>query len=285
MAWLASGCGSSTGPSDELPPQPIPLSPVGGAQVTTDTPTLSVRNARGFDAGQAEYTFHVRSEAGTREIASVTVPAGRVATSATLTEPLPRSLTLQWNVTARGPSGDVASENASFRTVSVDCLSGRDPYAKSVLDWFVPACSLAQNIYNDPAAVLGPPDLSGHGPDMYHGFMSLGDEGYVTVDMEACAVDEPGDDVRVYQSVSKEPVTLYASGSPNGPFVLIESRKPCGILSGSVASHHCDFDLAKAELKEARYFKIEDGEHYPCPGDTVTEGADIDAIQVLHQKP
>jgi len=32
----------------------------------------------------------------------------------------------------------------------------------------------------------------------------------------------------------------------------------------------------------ARYLKIEDGEVYPClAGGTVTEGADIDAVQVL----
>ena len=45
-----------------------------------------------------------------------------------------------------------------------------------------------------------------------------------------------------------------------------------------------DFDLGAAEIQEARYFRIQDGELFPCPGDTVTEGADIDAIEILHLK-
>ena len=48
---------------------------------------------------------------------------------------------------------------------------------------------------------------------------------------------------------------------------------------------YCDFDLANAEVQEARYFKVQDGERYPCPGDTPSEGADIDAVQILHVKP
>ena len=99
-------------------------------------------------------------------------------------------------------------------------------------------------------------------------------------------MDQPGDDVRVYQSVSSEPVTLYAASNPAGPWVLIAYREYCGDRSASgIFSNHCDFDLASAGIEETRYLKVEDGELYPCPGDTVTEGADIDAVQVLHLKP
>lgn len=279
------GCGSPPGPSEQLPPRPVPLAPTGGIQVTSDTPTLSVRNAKGYDAGQAEYTFHLRNQDGTRELLTLKTPAGWGTTSVTPTLPLPRGLRLTWLVTARAAASEVTSDTATFRTVAVACLSGRDPYAKSVVDWWVPACSLAQNSYNDPKEVLGPPDAGGKAPDQYFGFMSLGDGGYVTVDMEACAEDLPGPDVRVFQTVSKESVTLYASGDPGGPWQLAESRKPCGNVLPGVVSHYCDFDLARTELREARYFKIEDGELYPCPGDTVTEGADIDAIQILNPKP
>jgi hypothetical protein len=89
----------------------------------------------------------------------------------------------------------------------------------------------------------------------------------------------------VYQSVSQEPVTLYGSRRPEGPFTLVGWRVACGLTLPGVFSHYCDFDLAAGPLREARFFKIEDGEHYPCPGDTVTEGADIDAIEILHQTP
>jgi hypothetical protein len=170
-------------------------------------------------------------------------------------------------------------------TVAVACAAGVDPYAKSVVEWFVPACNLAQNIYNDPLDVLGPPDGGGVGPLMFFGFLSLGRQGHVTVDMEGCAQDLPGDDVRVYQFVGQEPVTLYAAGSPSGPFQLLGNRVSCGTrVPGFPQRRYCDFDLGAAEVQEARYFKIEDGELFPCPGDTVSEGADIDAVEILHRK-
>jgi hypothetical protein len=111
-------------------------------------------------------------------------------------------------------------------------------------------------------------------------------EGHVTVDMEACAQDLPGDDVRVYQFVAQEPVTLYAAGSPTGPFELVAYRTRCGTrVPGFPQRRYCDLDLADAEVQEARYFKVEDGELYPfCPGDTPSEGADIDAVEILHAK-
>ena len=102
--------------------------------------------------------------------------------------------------------------------------------------------------------------------------------------MQACAVDAEGPDVRVFQSVSGEPVTLFASSSPTGPWVLVESRKPCGQRNPDTFSRRCDFDLAEAGLDEARYLHVQDGELFPCPGGTDTEGADIDAVQILSVK-
>jgi len=34
-----------------------------------------------------------------------------------------------------------------------------------------------------------------------------------------------------------------------------------------------------------RYLRVQDGELFPCPGGTDTEGADIDAVQILSVKP
>jgi len=113
--------------------------------------------------------------------------------------------------------------------------------------------------------------------------MSLGQGGWVTVDMGATVVDGPGDDVRVYQATSSEEVTVYASSSPRGPFTLLGLREPCRIRSTGIFSNHCDFDLRSGGLSEARYLRVEDGEIYPClSGDTVSEGADIDAVQALN---
>jgi hypothetical protein len=157
-------------------------------------------------------------------------------------------------------------------------------YAQSVVDWWMPACSLARNRYVDPNEVLGPPDaVNLGGQDNYLGFISLGQGGYVTVDMGVTFTDADGPDVRVYQTTTGEPVTVYASATPQGPFTLIGLRVPCGVRSGGgVFSNHCDFDLHDGGLASARYLKIEDGEIYPClAGGTVTEGADIDAVEIL----
>jgi hypothetical protein len=159
-------------------------------------------------------------------------------------------------------------------------------YATSVVDWWLPQCTLDHNGYNDPQQTLGPPDAVSLGAkDQYRGFMSLGQGGYVTLDLGIAAVDGPGADVRVYQTVSNEPVTVYAAPSPQGPFALLGLRVSCGVRTPGVFSNHCDFDLHDAGLTEARYLKVEDGEIYPClEAGTITEGADIDAVEVLNQK-
>ena len=98
------------------------------------------------------------------------------------------------------------------------------------------------------------------------------------------AADGPGADIRIFQAVSSEPVTLYASVSAQGPFVLVGLRRSCGVRTQGVFSNHCDFDLRDAGLTLARYVKVEDGEIYPClAGGTVTEGADLDAVQTLNR--
>jgi hypothetical protein len=160
------------------------------------------------------------------------------------------------------------------------CTAPARAYGQTVTDSWIPACSLAQNIYDDPKAALGPPDAGGSGPASYTGFVSLGFGGYVTVDMGGCITDQAGSDVRVFQAVSVEPVSVYVSRSPEGPFTLVEPRKPCGERIDRVKGY-CDFDLATAGVRQARYVKVEDGELYPCPGDTVTEGVDLDAVQAL----
>jgi len=162
----------------------------------------------------------------------------------------------------------------------VACTGTPSAYAVAVVDSWIPACSLAQNIYNDPHAALGPPDSTGHGPASYSGFVSLGFGGHVTLDLGGCITDRPGPDIRVFQSVSGEAVSVYVSTGPNGPFTLVEALKGCGNPYSGIQGY-CDFDLAAAGITQARYVRVEDGELFPCPGGTVTEGADLDAIQAL----
>ena len=159
-------------------------------------------------------------------------------------------------------------------------------FARDVTGWWLPACSLRKNGYSDPAEVTGPPDAANTGgPDRYRGLMSLGQGGYVVVDMGQDVQDQGGDDIRVYQTTSSEPVSVYVSEAPAGPFTLLAFQRVCNVRSGGgVFSNHCNFDLAEGQVRRARYVKVEDGEHYPClAGNTITEGADIDAVESLNR--
>ena len=299
LATLLACGGTPTTPDEDdddgganLPATPVLVTPAGGAQLTTDMPTFTVQNARGFNGPAATYTFAVLSRSGAREIASLPVPGGNGTTTAVFATPLPRGMTLTWRVTASGAAGQAVSAVGSFTAAPVDCLSVGGAFGKAVVEWSIPACSLERNAYNDPEEVLGPPDarrLSERGAPVFvgSGFLSLGEKGHVTVDMRGCFVDGPGDDLRVYQAVSAEPVTVYVAGRPEGPFILIGDRERCGVpTGGGIFSNHCQFDLATGEVTEARYVRIEDGEHYPCEaGETDSEGADIDAVEMLNRKP
>jgi hypothetical protein len=237
---------------------------------------------------RAEYALVPRSLAGPGERRPAGVPP-LIASAAAVTDAPHPTAARQLLAFLRGPRGRalLSSCLVDAKEAGVSVSQGAGSYAVAVVDWWLPDCSLKHNAYNDPQEVLGPPDAVYLGAkDLYLGFMSLGQGGYVTVDMGASAVDGPGPDVRVFQTAGNEPVTLYAATSPQGPFALVGLRELCGERTPGVFSHHCDFDLHDAGLSEARYFKIEDGEIYPClAGGTVTEGADLDAIQILNQKP
>jgi hypothetical protein len=181
--------------------------------------------------------------------------------------------------TACGPADPSPSPSPSG--TPDPCATAPSEYGRSIAASWIPACSLAQNIYNDPAAAVGPPDAAGSGPDQFTGFVSLGFGGHVTVDLGGCISDLPGPDLRVYQTVSGEPVSVYVSTLREGPYTLIEARKECGEPYSGIR-RSCDFDIASGGVTRARYVRVEDGELFPCPGGTVSEGADLDAVEALH---
>ena len=241
---------------------------------------------------QAPYALVPRSLAGPGEHRPSTARA-LVATAAMVTATPHPAGARQLLAFLRSPNGRAALSSCLDASEAKDSDAGPPlgaggaSAAAAVVDWWLCGCSLQRNGYNDPQQVLGPPDaVNLGGRDNYQGIMSLGQGGYVTVDMGASAIDGPDADVRVFQTTAGEEVTVYASTSPQGPFVLLGLRVPCRTRSPGLLSNHCDFDLKNGGLAEARYFKVEDGEIYPClAGGTRTEGADIDAIEILNLKP
>jgi hypothetical protein len=176
------------------------------------------------------------------------------------------------------------STDPSPQPSSTPCAKATSPYGTSVVEWWIPSSSLAQNIYNNPQDAVGAPNAGGSGPLNYTGFVSLGFGGHVTLDLGGCVADQPGDDIRVYQAVSSEPLSVYVAKTPDGPFTLLKPFfQDCGnrVPGTSNVQKYCDFDLASAGVAETRYVRVEDAEIYPCPCDTVSEGADLDAVQAL----
>jgi hypothetical protein len=182
------------------------------------------------------------------------------------------------------PLGFGCGDPASVEPSPTPCPPATSAYATSVVESWLPACSLAQNIYNDPRNALGRADAAGSGPRNYTGFVSLGFGGHVTLDLGGCVTDQLGNDIRVYQAVSGEPVSVYASTSLDGPFTLLQPLfQGCGDqwVPGHRQRGYCDFDFTPAGVTQARYVRVEDAELFPCPGDTPSEGADLDAVQAL----
>ena len=80
---------------------------------------------------------------------------------------------------------------------------------------------------------------------------------------------------------------VHALAEATLEFLLVEAGKRCGDrIPGNQTTRFCDFDLALAEVQQARYFKVEDAEHFPCEdAGTPSEGADIDAVRILQAGP
>lgn len=182
---------------------------------------------------------------------------------------------------ACGSSGSPGDPSPTPRPTP--CARPTQPWAASVVETWIPASSLEQNIYNNPEEALGPPNAGGSGPSRFTGFVSLGFGGHVTVDLGGCIADQPGNDLRIWQAVSGEPLSVYVSAAPDGPFaLLLPFFQECGTRHPSGGPRgYCEFDLAGSNVSQVRYVRVEDAEIYPCPCGTPSEGADLDAVQAL----
>lgn len=156
------------------------------------------------------------------------------------------------------------------------CIAAPSAYGQAVTEWWLPNCDVNRNLYNNPSEAVGAPNAGGVGPSNYRGFVSLGMGGFVIVDLGGCIEDMPGNDLRVHQAVSREPVSVYVAAAPSGPYTLLGARVQCGERANA-----CEFDLAAGGVPRARYVKVQDGELFPCPNDSKSAGADLDSVQAI----
>ena len=294
LALLLPACGSgpATDPSptpEPLGPIPVLLSPVNNEQATSDTPTFTVRNAQGFDRGQANYTFRVTTASGQREIASATVPAGSNPDEPHLRdraapghEPLPG----RWSPASA--TAEVALPDSHLPHGGGGLRRGRR--APTPSRWSTGSCPPATSCRTSTTTrgtCSARRMAAASGPNNFFGFLSLGDEGHVTVDMEACAVDLAGPDVRVYQFVAQGAGHPLRRGQPDGP--LPASRAiACPAARGSPAAPAsaatATSTSARRRSRRPATSRSRTGSSSLCPGGTPSEGADIDAVEILHLK-
>jgi len=140
------------------------------------------------------------------------------------------------------------------------------------------------NRYTDPSEALGPPNAGQFPPGSgnYYGFVSLGIDGSIMLRMAMPITDGPGVDIRVYQSVSNEPLEVWVSPSMTDEFVSL-GIKNCGKRGGRFAQY-CQFDIKDSGYQVIRYVFIKDKQRVQFPGIYCyeTAGADIDAVQGLY---
>ncbi len=158
-------------------------------------------------------------------------------------------------------------------TVKDVCQVGGSRYVEHVSGWTV-ARSCDALIRTDSSQVLGAPNAGGYVSNSSPGwgFMSIDSGGSIVVEMGKTVLDGSGDDIRVFEYVSTEPVEVAAGFSEIGPWYSMGVQW-CG--------DYCDFDLGAAGVGYARYFKITDMASVSgsCHA---TSGADIDAVMSLH---
>ncbi len=125
------------------------------------------------------------------------------------------------------------------------------------------SCQIPGNNWEDEGKTweaLGEPDSINY---------SIGKDGWIVIDMQRAVIDEPGNDIKVYEGDdSPEGYTIYGGTSMDGPWQLI------GNAYGT-----WEFDFNGTGLISARYFKIQDDGGGQNNGPDI--GFDLDAISDL----
>ncbi len=197
----------------------------------------------------------------------------------------------QWRVRAYNRAGGDIETTQFSRLVTFyiaeDCSKFKgSKYAVRLVETNV-TCGI-YNDYQAASQALGPPNARPTGPDDYYGFVSLGIDGWVVVEMGRCIKNLAGSDVMVYQTVSYEGVGVAVAETPDGPWHWLGIRRCDGWTP--YYSSACYFDLTHSNNSTpwARYVKVYDFMRATMPDWAICEldpphpGADIDAVEVMN---
>ena len=270
-----------------------PLSPRDGGYMDlnrADTPALGVLNLYTYGDAQITYDFKLYSEPDMSvEVDSIIgVPQQSdeiytswsmdftgdvIEASSAATRGLVEGKTYYWRARAVVDGAKMEwSELHSF-TVKNFCEIQGTGYAEYITEWTT-ARECDEILRTDPSAALGPPNAHGYmdQQDPGYGFISIDIGGILGVEMGRAVLDGPGPDVRVYEYVSTEPVELFAAESEMGPWKSL-GMEWCG--------EYCEYDLGRAGMTYARYFRLKDM-WPPSASCYESAGADIDSVEAIH---
>jgi hypothetical protein len=280
---IFKGCELPTEIEESFPPTiPAPIGPANGSSFQNLNPFLTIQNSTEYRGAQVTYTFEVYTDRALSNLAveGKDIIAGPEQTRWLVTPALESGVTYYWR--ARGYNGTTYSEYSpvSSFTAYSPCNSrgsGVGPWGKAIVDSYI-GCTEFDTLFTDPTQALGPPDAWRVGTSVRFlgGIVSLGLKGYIVVDMGVCIFNGDGPDLRVYQFISHEPLQVFVSPTPDGPWADL------GVVW--CWDPYCEFDLEGCIYEAVRYVKILDQDPVgECIGPShYTPGADIDAVKALN---
>lgn len=185
----------------------------------------------------------------------------------TLTE----GATYYWRARAKVNGFETAWSSLYSFTVKNLCDISGSRYPEHAID-LIRKRECGAIAHNDPTEAMGPPDGR---TNPYRGFLSLDFGGEVVYEMGATIVDQPGDDLRVYEYVSKEAVEVLVAPSEIGPWFS---------LGVDFCLTYCDYDLGRIGVNYARFIKVRDAQS-PVFACHETSGSDIDSVYWIDPVP
>ena len=216
-------------------------------------------------------------------------PPGPSRTNLTFASALPAGH--EPRLVGRGPQAPrpkSRSSTATFRTAAVACgARRRAPTPSPSSTGSCPPATSRTTSTTIRRTCSAHRMAAGSGPNNFFGFLSLGDEGHVTVDMEACAAGSARTrraGLPVRGPGAGDP--LSPRGSPTGPFQLLAYRVLCGTrVPGFPQRRYLRLRPRRGRGPGGAVLQGRGRRALPSArADTPSEGADIDAVEILHLK-
>jgi hypothetical protein len=247
-----------------------PISPRDGGYMDRNmrqTPTLGVSNIYSGPGLAPTYDFQLFDSLGAAkpiaEKLGLTQTPGENHTRYSPPVTLADGGVYYWRARVNAPGITPQWSKLNVFTVTDVCSIDGPGYAAWAIDWVPKRCA---NIitHGDMTEALGTPNATAE----YTGFISMDYGGELFLEMGMTITDSPGPEIQVFEFVSTEFLEVFVGPTEAGPWTS---------LGAAFCHAYCEFDLAIAGVRYARYIRIRDldAQGYICHD---TSGCDIDSV-------